>query len=398
MLTGSMAMTYKNLVEGFDMEYGRMNAQLGSTPNPLIPTVGAGPVIGMARYIDPPTEIVKDGEMILWRVAHIGVDSHAIHFHLFNVQVVNRVDWTNTIKPPYEEELGWKETIRTNPFEDIILAIRPVSMKLPFRIPPSSRLLDPTTPAGSTINFLPVPPPIGLPAVAQTANVMTNFGWEYVWHCHLLGHEENDMMRPLVLTVPPPTAPTLSAVVSFPTTTTARVVLTWVNTDATTIGYELQRATNATFTTGLVTFPTLDGIGTTTYTDNSVAMRVRYYYRVRAFNTADSSAWSNVVNLLTLPAPATFTAVASRITGTTTDRVRLAWTYTGGTVSSFTIQRARNAAFTNGLNTATAGSTTRSLTQTGLSRGRSYYYRIRANIAAGSSAWKNATPFPVVTP
>ena len=28
---------------------------------------------------------------------------------------------------------------------------------------------------------------------------MYNFGWEYVWHCHLLGHEENDMMRPLVM-------------------------------------------------------------------------------------------------------------------------------------------------------------------------------------------------------
>jgi hypothetical protein len=31
------------------------------------------------------------------------------------------------------------------------------------------------------------------------SNVMTNFGWEYVWHCHLLGHEENDMMRPLIM-------------------------------------------------------------------------------------------------------------------------------------------------------------------------------------------------------
>jgi len=27
---------------------------------------------------------------------------------------------------------------------------------------------------------------------------VTDYGWEYVWHCHLLGHEENDMMRPLV--------------------------------------------------------------------------------------------------------------------------------------------------------------------------------------------------------
>ncbi len=31
---------------------------------------------------------------------------------------------------------------------------------------------------------------------------MTNFGWEYVWHCHILSHEEMDMMRPITLQVP----------------------------------------------------------------------------------------------------------------------------------------------------------------------------------------------------
>lgn len=197
MLKGDMVMNYKNLVEGFDPDFGRMNASLGSTPNPLAPTVGAGPVIGIAQYIDPPTEVMRDEESVLWRIQHIGVDSHAIHFHLFDVQVVNRVDWTNTIKPPYEEELGWKDTIRTNPFEDIIVALRPARMTLPFTIPNSKRLLDPTMPVGSIGNFLPVAPPPGLPAIAQTTNVMTDYGWEYVWHCHLLGHEENDMMRPI---------------------------------------------------------------------------------------------------------------------------------------------------------------------------------------------------------
>jgi FtsP/CotA-like multicopper oxidase with cupredoxin domain len=24
---------------------------------------------------------------------------------------------------------------------------------------------------------------------------MANFGWEYMWHCHILSHEEMDMMR-----------------------------------------------------------------------------------------------------------------------------------------------------------------------------------------------------------
>ncbi len=203
MLNGAMVMNGKNLVEGFDMEFGRMNAVLGSTPNPLAPTVGAGPVIGAAFYIDPPTEILKSGETVLWRLTHIGVDSHAIHFHLFNVQVVNRVDWTNTIKPPYETSwAGRKPSGRTRSKTSLWRYARS-TMTLPFQIPNSNRLLDPTMPAGSTANFLPVAPPIGLPAVAQTTNVMTNFGWEYVWHCHLLGHEENDMMRPIAFLAKP---------------------------------------------------------------------------------------------------------------------------------------------------------------------------------------------------
>ncbi|MFH1595139.1 MAG: multicopper oxidase domain-containing protein, partial [Pseudomonadota bacterium] len=48
--------------------------------------------------------------------------------------------------------------------------------------------------------FTNINPKTGQPlTLTPTVNVMTNFGNEYVWHCHLLGHEENDMMRPLVV-------------------------------------------------------------------------------------------------------------------------------------------------------------------------------------------------------
>jgi FtsP/CotA-like multicopper oxidase with cupredoxin domain len=384
MLTGDMFMTGKNLVEGFDMEFGRMNAQLGSTPNPLAPTVGAGPVIGLARYIDPPTEILTAGEAVLWRLNHLGVDSHAIHFHLFDVQVVNRVDWTNTIKPPYEDELGWKETIRTNPFEDIILAIRPLKMTFPFPIPRSNRLLDPTTTQGSTQNFQPVLPPIGIPAVAQISNVPTDFGWEYVWHCHLLGHEENDMMRPIVFIVPPPVAPTgLAGSVAAPPAPLG-VNLTWgpAAVDPNTDGYTIQRATNTGFTSNLRTF-TLNGNAVKTYLDNTVVANTRYYYRVRAFSTVGTSAWSNTATVITVPPPGNFAAAVSR--SGTLGRVALTWTATG-TISNFTLQRATNATFTSGLSSSTISSTARAATQF-VTRPRTYYYRIRTNTNLGSSSW-----------
>jgi FtsP/CotA-like multicopper oxidase with cupredoxin domain len=394
-LNGDMIMAGKNLVEGFDMEFGRMNAQLGSTPNPLAPTVGAGPVIGLARYIDPPTEIVTAGEPILWRMAHLGVDSHAIHFHLFDVQVVNRVDWTNTVKPPYDEELGWKETIRTNPFEDIILAIRPKKMTTPFPVPHSIRLLDPTTAQGSTQNFQPVPPPIGLPAVAQISNVPTDFGFEYVWHCHLLGHEENDMMRPIVFVIPPPVTPTglAGTVVSPP----LGVNLTWgpAAVDPNTDGYTIQRATNTGFTgTSLRTF-TLNANTPKTYLDNTgLAANTRYYYRVRAFSGGATSAWSNRVTVTTIVPPGNLAATVTR--SGTLGRVALTWTATG-TYSSFTVQRATNATFTQGLSTSTVTGTARSLTQF-VTRPRTYYYRIRANTNAGSSSYVPVPPLTVVVP
>ena len=40
-----------------------------------------------------------------------------------------------------------------------------------------------------------------------------NFGWEYVWHCHILSHEEMDMMRPMQFNVARalPAAPVLAS-------------------------------------------------------------------------------------------------------------------------------------------------------------------------------------------
>jgi len=51
---------------------------------------------------------------------------------------------------------------------------------------------------------------------------MANFGWEYVWHCHILGHEENDFMRPVVFnyTALTPSAPAMLSA-------TPDGVLTW---------------------------------------------------------------------------------------------------------------------------------------------------------------------------
>ena len=190
----------KAIIELFDT-YGRMNATLGTeiTDWNAIPAASTG--YGFP-YIDPPNDILYPNQPQIWKITHNGVDTHAIHFHLVNVQLINRVGWDNTIRPPDPNERGWKETIRMNPLEVIYVALKATRPTLPFMVPNSVRPLNPQMPLGSTDGFTNIDPATGQAFATPTKNVMFNFGWEYVWHCHLLGHEENDMMRPLVFRQP----------------------------------------------------------------------------------------------------------------------------------------------------------------------------------------------------
>jgi FtsP/CotA-like multicopper oxidase with cupredoxin domain len=189
----------KAIVELFE-PYGRMNATLGyeifdPTANPA-----RSNGIGFA-YIDPPVEIFQRGQIQLWKITHNGVDSHPVHIHLNNAQIINRVGWDGVIKPPEPYERGWKETIRMNPLESIFIAQKADLPVTPFAVPDSIRPLNPSKPLGDTSGFTNINPKTGQPiTTTPTVNVLNNFGHEYVWHCHILGHEENDMMRPLKVT------------------------------------------------------------------------------------------------------------------------------------------------------------------------------------------------------
>ena len=276
-------------------EYGRMTANLGVEAVPANP---AAQNIILYPYVNPATEMIDatnlpsaggmqitpissaaDGTQI-WKITHNGVDTHPIHFHLYDVQLINRVTWDNIIIPPDPNELGWKDTIRTSPLEDTYVALRPVVPTLPFQIPNSIRPLNPMMPLGSTMGFS----SIGLDGQATTSTItndLVNFGWEYVWHCHILSHEEMDMMRPVSLAVPPPPPTNLVATMNG-----GAVQLTWTNTAANATSYTVQRATNIGFTEDLVSWPV--GI-VNNYTDSSTTARTAYYYRVFASNTVGST-------------------------------------------------------------------------------------------------------------
>jgi hypothetical protein len=182
-------------------DYGRMSAKLGLE---VLNSNAALSTFSMQTYVDPATEKVYPGQMQLWKITHNGVDAHPIHFHLFDVQVVNRVAWDGFMRLPDENERGWKDTVRMSPLEDTIVAFRPITPRVPFALPNSVRPLNPMAPLGSTMGFGQLDPLTGAALEPLQTNGMANFGFEYVWHCHILSHEENDMMRPIVFATKPP--------------------------------------------------------------------------------------------------------------------------------------------------------------------------------------------------
>jgi FtsP/CotA-like multicopper oxidase with cupredoxin domain len=141
------------------------------------------------------SETPKNGTTEDWVIVNLTADTHPIHTHLASFQLVSRQpfqaakytkDWlainapnvppftVNYIptsldptpylqgkaKPALPNEMGWKDTVQMNPGEVTIIRIRFLQQDgtaYPF---------DPTQGPG------------------------------YVWHCHIVDHEDNEMMRP----------------------------------------------------------------------------------------------------------------------------------------------------------------------------------------------------------
>ena len=374
-LVKTIQMQPKAIQELFELNYGRMNATLGvEIPLTTIMTQTTIPY----GYIDPPTEVVPNGEMQLWKITHNGVDTHSIHFHLVNVQVINRVGWDGMIKPPEPQELGWKETVRMNPLEDVIVALKPTVPALPFRVPLSNRPLDVTMPLGSTMGFS------GLDQFnnpVAVSNVVTRFSWEYVWHCHILGHEENDMMRPFVMQVEPNAPTGLTATVIGPKS----VQLTWFDNANNETGQRIERSIGA----GVFTTLALISSNITAYTDTTVAASNTYNYRVFATNYFGDSLPSETASAYVFvpAAPSALTAVASLL-GTNVPSVTLTWVNNAVNAASLTLQRATNPGFTAGLTTFTLAPTLTTFVDATVAKTpTTYYYRIQAVNLLGVSAW-----------
>jgi spore coat protein A, manganese oxidase len=146
------------LGEGCD-EYGRIMPLLGTVAD------------GTKSFHDAPDIFPKLGATEVWEFWNTTVDSHPIHMHLVKFRVANRQQFTCSVQAKPMAN-GWSGVAFTAP-------------------PTLSRLASPAPATEQGWKDTVVCPPGYVTRVVATFNKPGT----YVYHCHILGHEEHDMMR-----------------------------------------------------------------------------------------------------------------------------------------------------------------------------------------------------------
>lgn len=195
-------------------------------------------LLNNTKWSAPYTENPRVGATEIWEIINLTADTHPIHLHLVQFQLVNRQNIQtgkylaaydaafpggayipasgppmpygacydaagNPIPgavcggnpdptpflmgaplPPDPNETGWKDTFRMNPGQITRVAVRWAPQDAPVAGTPCP--LPPTPPQpncvpSAGVNLYPFDP--------------TTFPG-YVWHCHIIDHEDNEMMRP----------------------------------------------------------------------------------------------------------------------------------------------------------------------------------------------------------
>jgi hypothetical protein len=189
-----------------------------------------------------------------------------------------------------------------------------------------------------------------------------------------------------------PVAPSgLAATPAAVSASAPSINLTWTDNSANEASFEVQRATNTTFTAGVVT--ALVAANTTSLQATGLAVNTTYYFRVRAIGVGNAASAYTVTASAVSPGqlgtPVTgITAVASA-PGSTINNVVIRWVI--GTqpvaVTNFTVQRSLDPAFaTIDRSFTTANGAAVTYTDSTVVPSTTYYYRVITNNVYGASA------------
>ena len=103
---------------------------------------------------DPISTNPAVGDIQTWEMWNWSADAHPIHLHLVAFEVVNRETIGGAVRPPEPWEAGWKDTA------------------------------------------------IMYPGEVTRVKALFDVAGLYVWHCHILSHEDNEMMVPYCVGTP----------------------------------------------------------------------------------------------------------------------------------------------------------------------------------------------------
>ena len=162
-----------------------------------------------------------------------------------------------------------------------------------------------------------------------------------------------------------------------------QIALSWIDNSWNEDGFKVERAQDSSGAPGTWSLLVTLGANVTSYTNSVLTLNTKYWYRVRSYNAAADSGFSNQVGLPTQPsAPINLAA-----TPIYTNQVNLSWTDLSGYEDGFKIERAPDDGGVPGAWTQIAAvpSNTTAYSDVGLAGNSKYWYRIRAFNSAGNS-------------
>ncbi len=314
----------------------------------------------------PVTEIIKLNDIEQWDIVNTTVDAHPMHLHQVAFKVIDRqlIDPAGFVPPT----------------DNIILRVfTPPS----YTVMPGSLPIPPDAWDSGWKDTVATPP-------GYVTRVWAKFDipGEYVWHCHILSHEEHDMMRNFIVAATAAAPPTSLTVPLFSTGVglTANVNIGASPTTGVNHIVEYKLLADPNWTTNLST-----GVNPT-ITFPAVGV---YQLRAKAIDAAMTPTLANSTytagsNTITVAPPPT-APTGLRATVVSTTFAILSWTDTALNESGFYVERSAD----NGVTWTRVGQTRANSTtfrNLPLTRGTPYQYRVQAYNANGVSAFSNTLP------
>lgn len=168
------------------------------------------------------TELPVEGTTEVWQLVNLTMDAHPIHLHLVQFQLVSRQDFNDMTymdnymnsftgvnggmagmlmgadgPPNLYDVINADGAVGGNPAVSGYLLGTPEPAKLNERGWKDVIVAYP----GQITTFIVRYAPTTMPITAKKSGLLYGFdpsvGPGYVWHCHILEHEDNDMMRPI---------------------------------------------------------------------------------------------------------------------------------------------------------------------------------------------------------